>query len=186
MDAVLGDYWLAIVLSAVVVVASLMVAANVADACAGDGRPALGPVSRVLAIGSVGLILVTTALPHRWPPGPRGYVGVDLALGHGGLADWRAVFEHPTSAPALLFVGNILLYVPFALFATVGWPRRRPSIVLVSALMSGLIELVQYAWLGRTAAVDDVVLNLTGAIVGCAFGSLIVACSSSRGGAPGS
>ena len=174
MHTVLRDYWLAIVLGVAVVVASLMAAANVSDAEAREGRPALGPVARVLAMGSFGLILVATALPYRWPPGPRGYVDANLALGHGGLADWRAVFEHPTSAPALLFVGNILLYVPFALFATIGWPGRRLWIVVVSALASGLIELAQYAWLSRNAAVDDVVLNVIGAVLGCAIGSRIV------------
>ena len=170
MHTVLRDYWPAIVLGVVVVVASLMAAANVSDAEAREGRPALGPVARVLAMGSFGLILIATALPYRWPPGPRGYVDANLALGHGVSADWRAVFEHPTSAPALLFVGNILLYVPFALFATIGWPGRRLSIV-VSALASGLIELAQYAWLSRNAAVDDVVLNVIGAVLGCALGS---------------
>jgi VanZ family protein len=142
------------------------------------GRSRIAAASRALAIGAYAVMLVATAVPNRWPLRPRGYVAPNLALGGGGLGDWRAVLHDPTSAPAVLFVGNIVLYVPFGLFATIGWPRRRVAIVALSALTSALVELAQYQWLGRNATVDDVVLNTLGALMGCVAGTLLVARSS--------
>jgi glycopeptide antibiotics resistance protein len=178
MHAVLRQYGLSIALSLLVVAASSVAGWVVAGDNARNGKPVLVPTARVLAIGAVLLILAATALPYTWPPRLLGDGDVILTFGRGGLADWRAVIHNPDSAHAILFVANVLLYIPLTLFATIGWRRRRIAILAGSLALSCLIEVVQFTWLGRVAAVDDVFLNMVGAVVGCLAGSVIAAGSS--------
>jgi hypothetical protein len=179
MPPVFHQYGLSIVFSAIIVLAFSCLGWLVARQCRQAGRPALVPTARTLALGALLLILAATALPYRLPPpGFRGYVPVNLTLGRGGLTDWRAVFEDPVSTRALLFDGNVLLYFPFASFATIGWPHRRATILIGSFILCCLVELVQFEWLSRTAAIDDVVLNMVGAVAGVIVGSAVAARSS--------
>ncbi len=169
------EYALSFALSVLVVIASAIVAWRVARRCARDGDPALVPTARVLAVGGLFLILATTAVPYIWPPPElQGFVGIKLSLGSAGLDDWLKLFTDPISKAALLFVGNVLLYVPVSLFGTVGWANRRAAVLLGCVLVSCLVELVQYQWLHRTAAVDDVVLNTAGAVLGSVTGWLTI------------
>jgi hypothetical protein len=43
----------------------------------------------------------------------------------------------------------VLLYVPFASLATIGWRDRRAAILQGCLLLSCLVELVQFGWLSR-------------------------------------
>jgi VanZ like family len=186
MHPAVRQYGLSIALSALVVVVFSVAAMWVSRRCSAAGRPALVRVARVLALGGLVLIFAATAVPHTWPPRLLRDGEFILTLGDGGLGDWRVVLRDPSSEDAVLFVSNLLLYIPLTLFGTIAFPRRRAAILLGSLALSCLIETIQYRWLGRVAAVDDVVLNMVGAVAGCALGSLIVARSSSRCGAPGS
>ena len=64
--------------------------------------------------------------------------------------------------------GNVALFVPLGWLLPMTWaylrsPRR---IVLVGAACSLLIEVAQVAIPGRTPAVDDILLNTLGALLG--------------------
>jgi VanZ family protein len=172
MHGVIRQYGLSIVLSLLVVAASSVAAWLVAGRSSRNGRPTLVPAARALTIGAVLLILAATALPYSWPPRLLGDGAVILTFGRGGLDDWLGVVRDPNSEHAILFVANVVLYIPLTLFATIGWRRRRIAILAGALVLSCLIEVVQFAWLGRVAATDDVFLNMVGALLGCLAGSV--------------
>jgi hypothetical protein len=138
-----------------------------------DARQATKHVSRVLAVGSVLVIFVATGLPRDWPL-HWGGGDLRLALGEGGLGDWRHLIDEPNSLAALLIVLNFVLYIPLAFFATLGW-RRHPGRVLLACLVVSLgVELAQLYVLDGICATDDVLLNFAGAIAGTILGMIAV------------
>ncbi|MEV6897651.1 VanZ family protein [Amycolatopsis sp. NPDC051372] len=60
--------------------------------------------------------------------------------------------------------GNIALFVPLGFLATVV-TRRKAAVIAALAGFSAVIEIVQY-FVGRSADVDDVLLNTLGAALG--------------------
>jgi glycopeptide antibiotics resistance protein len=65
-------------------------------------------------------------------------------------------------------VGNVLLLLPLGLFGplAVPWLGRWWRVLLLAALFSACIELIQLAVPDRSADVDDVLLNALGALLG--------------------
>ena len=65
-------------------------------------------------------------------------------------------------------VGNVLLLLPLGLFGPIAlpWLDRWWRVVLVAALISIVIELAQLFVPDRSADVDDVMLNVIGALLG--------------------
>jgi hypothetical protein len=131
-------------------------------------RPALPDAARVLAIGSVVLILVTTALPNEWPI--RWVSDGDLILqpGMGGLRTWRAeLARFPQTLASILLVANVVVYMPLTFFGVIGWGRRALGPLLLASLgISVFVEAMQYLGLGRVAATDDVIVNMLGGLFG--------------------
>lgn len=121
-------------------------------------------LARILTIGAVAATLAATALPRRWAIETDG----DLVLrpGRGGLGNWRVLFDEPNSLASIELVGNVALYAAIGFTAALGWSRRRPLVLLFGLLLSIAIEWIQFAWLGRVAALDDVVLNAAGLAAG--------------------
>lgn len=76
--------------------------------------------------------------------------------------------QHPLIAAAQI-AGNLLVFSPIGLLGpgAVPWLDRWWRIALVTALLAGTIELAQL-WLihGRHADVDDLILNVAGAVLG--------------------
>ena len=76
-----------------------------------------------------------------------------------------------------LLLGNVLVFVPFGVLAPVVWPRLGKAwrMALAGLLLSGGIELGQLAvslMLGywyRMTDIDDVILNVTGVMLGFAL-----------------
>jgi hypothetical protein len=65
--------------------------------------------------------------------------------------------------------GNLLVLAALGAFLPMrsATLARAPRVVLVAAGTSALIELLQYVLdLGRVSSVDDVILNVTGAVIG--------------------
>lgn len=63
-------------------------------------------------------------------------------------------------------LGNIILFIPFGLFASYYVNAKKASIVLIISLLSSLvIETVQY-FIGRSFDVDDIILNTLGGVLG--------------------
>ncbi len=121
-------------------------------------------LARVLSMGAVAVTLAATALPRRWAIETDG----DLVLrpGRGGLGDWPVLLSNPTSLASVELVGNVALYVAIGFTATLGWYRRRHVVLLLGLALSLAIESIQFAWLGRVAALDDVILNGAGLVAG--------------------
>lgn len=69
-------------------------------------------------------------------------------------------------------VMNILFFVPFALFLY--WVSRSVLLTLsMSILLSVSIEVMQYVLpIGRISNIDDVFLNVTGAVIGIIIGAI--------------
>ena len=65
-------------------------------------------------------------------------------------------------------LGNIALFIPFSLilFSLVG-VRGSKKVMLIAFTVSVLIEFIQYILYRGVADVDDILLNMIGAILGC-------------------
>lgn len=128
------------------------------------GLPWIASAARIMAAASVVTTLAATAMPRRLAIEADGDLA--LQLGRGGLGDWSILFNDPTSLASIALLGNVLLYVPVAFTTVVGWYRWRRLVLPVCLALSIGIEMVQYLALGRVAALDDIVLNMTGAVIG--------------------
>jgi glycopeptide antibiotics resistance protein len=85
-------------------------------------------------------------------------------------------------------LGNVLLFVPMGLLLPFVWSRSISAreIAGSAVVMSATIEVIQYLqrFMGmkRSADVDDVILNVVGALIGYVLIKLWMA-STARGGA---
>ncbi|QRP48306.1 VanZ family protein [Amycolatopsis sp. FDAARGOS 1241] len=117
----------------------------------------------LLAIAVFGVLTVTLCPGHLAPP-----ENVNL-VPFAGIVDEAVNVSAPIGV--LNNAGNVLLFVPLgflAAFAT----RRRAAIVPVLAGFSAAIEAAQY-FVGRSADVDDVLLNTLGAALGVALTAVV-------------
>ena len=63
-------------------------------------------------------------------------------------------------------IGNIALFIPFGYFISDKLRAQKTSqIIYISAIISLTAELIQYK-IGRAFDIDDVLLNVSGAIIG--------------------
>lgn len=123
-----------------------------------------------------------------------------------GLSRDPTVLNHPNLVPLAtlretlalqgwprlrLFVGNILVFVPFGVLAPIVWPRLNGlgRMALAGLLLSLTIELGQLAvsltlrsWV-RMSDVDDVLLNVPGVLLGFALYRTLAASRRGRDGA---
>lgn len=83
-----------------------------------------------------------------------------------GLVPLRDLLVNPDVAQ---IGGNLLVFFALGAFAPLRWPRLAgpARLFLVGAAASTLVETLQYVLdLGRVSAVDDVLLNAAGAVIG--------------------
>lgn len=125
-----------------------------------------GEVSRRVMRGLLLWTLIATLALTLWPAPHPGL------LPRGGrpnlvpVAAWfDAYFPRRTAAGA---VGNIGLFVPFGALLLAAYPRLRiRRVVLVAALLSTVIECLQYVFaVGRISDVNDVITNTLGGALG--------------------
>jgi glycopeptide antibiotics resistance protein len=113
----------------------------------------------VLVIGTVLAILILTF-------GDKGYgggvVGVNLVPLRGIYGELHNANREIGFANVL---GNIFMFVPLGVFLPMVVTWRWREIVLAGALFSALIEVLQFV-AGRSADIDDVILNTAGAAIG--------------------
>lgn len=84
------------------------------------------------------------------------------------LVPFTEIFRYKigTTAFYMNVVGNIVMFIPFGYFISVYiQPKRMLPIMLVSAVSSATVEFVQLC-IGRSFDVDDILLNVVGAIIG--------------------
>ncbi|WP_326837743.1 VanZ family protein [Amycolatopsis rhabdoformis] len=127
--------------------------------------------ARRLLVVAVLVVLVITLRPGHLSP-PENLNLVPLA----GILDEARNVRGPIGL--LNNLGNIALFVPLGFLAT-AVTRRNAAVVVALAWFSAAIETVQY-FIGRSADVDDVLLNTLGA----ALGVLLAARVRSRRKAP--
>jgi glycopeptide antibiotics resistance protein len=79
-------------------------------------------------------------------------------------------------------VGNLLLLLPLGLFGPIAlpWLHRWWRVVLVAVLTSTAIEIAQLFIPDRSADVDDVLLNVIGALIGYLLLSMVHSRPSAR------
>ena len=92
----------------------------------------------------------------------------DNNYGTNNFVPFREIFRYHYTFRLFVknVVGNILLFIPFGIFTTrfIGRKKVLPT-VLISIVVSCAIEFVQMR-LGRTADIDDIILNTTGGLIG--------------------
>lgn len=84
------------------------------------------------------------------------------------LAPFTEIFRYPIGSRGFYFnvIGNIVMFIPFGYFiSTYIKPKRILPILIVSALSSTTVEFVQ-SCIGRSFDVDDIILNVLGALIG--------------------
>jgi glycopeptide antibiotics resistance protein len=78
-------------------------------------------------------------------------------------------FQYAEAADVMLqLVGNVILFAPLGFLAPLRWHRLDSilRVVVVSAALSVLIELLQLGLPGRQTSVTDVIMNIAGATIG--------------------
>lgn len=69
-------------------------------------------------------------------------------------------------------LGNILMFMPFGMFLNAYFNIKRLPLIIITILYSLSIEITQMI-IGRVFDVDDIILNLVGAIIGWYFSKYI-------------
>ena len=84
------------------------------------------------------------------------------------LIPFKEITRYSIGSTLFLYnvIGNIALFIPFGFFMSNKLKAKKAShIIVVSAIISLTAELIQYK-IGRAFDIDDILLNVTGAIVG--------------------
>ncbi|HEX8498149.1 MAG TPA: VanZ family protein [Actinomycetales bacterium] len=129
--------------------------------------------ARVLFAGALAGVLLLTLTRGSAPGG-----GVNLVPGAGILVQLGNVNQGLGRAN---IVGNVALFVPLGLLGApaLGWRSRR--VVAGAGLLSVAIELSQMTT-GRTADIDDVLLNTLGAVIGAVVTATMIGAGRARAG----
>ena len=166
-----SNFGLSLVLAAVTVIVSVVVAAAAARRRHAAGRTWFDAAARVLAAGSVIVVIVTTALPRRFAIETDGDLVVQL--GRAGLGEWRRFFDDPVSLASIQLVANVVVYAAVGFTMVLGWYGLRGWVLPACLALSVGIEAIQFLVLGRVGALDDVLLNMAGAVLGYGAAELV-------------
>ena len=87
------------------------------------------------------------------------------------LIPFKEITRYSLTSAQFLYnvIGNIVLFIPFGLFVSdfIG-AKKTYQILIVSILISLTAELIQFK-IGRAFDIDDIILNVIGAIIGYMF-----------------
>ncbi|WP_426003829.1 VanZ family protein [Paenarthrobacter sp. NyZ202] len=115
-----------------------------------------------LFAGYLVALALVVFLPSKEAEKVTGFVGV--------MAGWLTVVGVPidTAAIVIEFVANIVMFIPLGCLTLALWPQTwtMRSMVLLGAVASTFIELMQLLIPGRVTAVSDVIANTAGALLG--------------------
>ena len=128
----------------------------------GERARAWQRMARVLLVGAV-LAVGTLTIGNLVT---RSVSGLNLRPGAGIAAELHNVNR---SIGMLNIVGNVLMFVPVGLLLPLAVGTRWRTSTLLCAGLSLVIELVQLVQ-GRSADIDDVLLNTLGGALGAALG----------------
>lgn len=100
----------------------------------------------------------------------------DNNYGMNNFIPFREIFRYNITSKLFIknVIGNVILFVPFGIFVTYYVKNSKVYVtLLISLLVSCAIEFAQMQ-IGRTADIDDVILNVLGGVLGfllCKLGS---------------
>lgn len=92
----------------------------------------------------------------------------DNNYGISNFVPFKEIFRYDFGTPKFMknIVGNIMLFIPYGFIASYLIKNKKFStITILTIIVSLTIETVQY-YIGRVFDIDDVILNLTGGIIG--------------------
>ena len=92
----------------------------------------------------------------------------DNNYGTNNFVPFREIFRYDLDSKLFIrnVLGNVLLFVPFGIFVTYYVKVNKVYIpIILSLIVSCAIEFAQ-SLIGRTADIDDVILNVLGGIIG--------------------
>lgn len=92
----------------------------------------------------------------------------DVNYGTNNFIPFKEILRYKVGSKVFIrnILGNILLFVPFGLFVSHYIKNKKMyPILLISVLVSCSIEFAQTK-IGRTADIDDVILNTLGGVIG--------------------
>lgn len=95
--------------------------------------------------------------------------GTENSNGSGfNIVPFTEILRYKVGSKAFIYnvIGNILVFVPFGFFISRYINAKRVGPVLIDALITSLtVELVQLQ-IGRSFDIDDILLNISGAVIG--------------------
>jgi glycopeptide antibiotics resistance protein len=72
-------------------------------------------------------------------------------------------------------LGNIVLFIPFSIIViSLTGIKNNKKVMLIAFISSVLVELLQYVFYRGVADVDDVILNVIGALLGCVVSKIFI------------
>lgn len=110
---------------------------------------------------SVVAVLAVTLLDGATPATAE-WRSVNVVPGETIAGQWHNLSR---STGLLNIAGNVVLFSPVAYFLRLGWRCNSLIVMALCAGMSLAIELVQHQT-GRSADIDDLILNTVGALLG--------------------
>lgn len=93
---------------------------------------------------------------------------INLYVGGINIIPFKEMFRYSIGSLGFIknTLGNIILFIPYGFFCFYYTKEKRISVgILVSFIASFCIEFVQYL-IGRSFDIDDIILNVLGAIIG--------------------
>ena len=92
----------------------------------------------------------------------------DINYGTNNFIPFKEIFRYDIGTNKFIknVIGNIIMFMPYGFFASYYLKNRKLSIIIIlSLIVSSTIEFVQL-YIGRVFDIDDVILNVFGAIIG--------------------
>lgn len=137
-------------------------------------------INLLLFILSIYLILCITVFPTFLMVDQKVYVAYIKESSHNNIIPFHTIkglFKLLKKGIYLNYVysnliGNLLLFLPFALFFKLTYNFKGRWILIISILFSLIIELIQIP-LMRIADIDDIILNSLGALIGLGVASML-------------
>ena len=93
----------------------------------------------------------------------------DNNYGTNNLMPFKEIFRYSFASKLFIrnVLGNIILFIPFGIFVAHYTKNKKIYITFIlSLIVSSSIEFAQ-SCIGRTADIDDVILNTLGGVLGC-------------------
>jgi len=92
----------------------------------------------------------------------------DVSLGESNFVPLKEMFRHEIGSRLFIknVIGNILIFLPFGFFVSYYFKLKKSLPVLSMALITSLTIEITQSKIGRVFDIDDIILNVLGAMFG--------------------